>query len=75
VTIRANPREGLLLRSLLYSLRAQGRSLPNLKVDFVLIPTEQGSAKLLREIQKGGCASEVTRWPLLIPGGSVTARD
>ena len=53
VVVRTHPKEGLLLRSLIYSLRAQGNSRPTMKVDFVLVPTELDSLSLAQNVQLG----------------------
>ena len=53
VVVRTQPREELLLRSLIYCLRAQAQGMKGVRLDFVLVPTEAGSLSLYQKLQKG----------------------
>lgn len=55
VVVRTQPREELLLRSLIYNLRAQALALgkDGVQVDFVLVPTEAHSLHVYQRLQKG----------------------
>ena len=49
------PREALLLRSLIYNLRALAAGQGWLKLEFVLVPTEPGSLSLYQALRDGAC--------------------
>ena len=53
VVVRTQPREELLLRSLIYSLRAQALGHSWLTLDFVLVPTEPGSLPVYETLRQG----------------------
>lgn len=53
VVIRTHTREELQLRSLIYSLRAQGQGLEGVQVDFVLVPTEPASLPVYQRLRDG----------------------
>lgn len=51
VVIRTQAREELQLRSLIYSLRAQGQRKKGVQVDFVLVPTEPASLHVYQHLR------------------------
>ena len=53
VVIRTQAREELQLRSLIYSLRAQGQGQEGVQVDFVLVPTEPASLHVYQRLRDG----------------------
>jgi len=53
VVIRTHLREELQLRSLIYSLRAQGQGQEGVQVDFVLVPTEPASVSVYQRLRDG----------------------
>ena len=55
VVVRTMPREALLLRSLIYNLRALAAGQGWLKLEFVLVPTEPGSLSLYQALRDGAC--------------------
>ncbi len=53
VLVRTQPGELLLLRSLIYNLRAQSEAHEWMQVDFVLVPTEPGNQLVYEKLHKG----------------------
>jgi len=54
VVVRTHEKELLLLRSLIYSLRAEREGSSWLDLDFVLVPTEPGAQETYRALREGG---------------------
>ena len=54
VVVRTHEKELLLLRSLIYSLRAEREGASWLDLDFVLVPTEPGAQETYRALREGG---------------------